>query len=252
MDRRAVPGLLAGLAGLAFGVAAALFASPALAVVSAGCALVAGAASLVVLRSVQGDQQLPPTRPATETSDHAGPAEAVVADPAPGSSFIERPPIDAQTGLPDGTYFELAAAGRVAAARRHLWPVTVVVFELVYGPSAADANTRGATALTVAGLLRQTLREADIACRLGTTTFGLILEDTSEDGAVWTVERLQIALSRDEGRVDRVCAGIATYPSHGLRSDEIVQRAQQALARACSATAAGGLGPVEVASVDPH
>lgn len=252
MDRRAVPGLLAGLAGLAFGVAAALFASPALAVVSAGCALIAGAASLVVLRSVQSDEggvpspcDLPPPRPTVRAAEFD-------ADPGGGSSFIERPPIDAQTGLPDGTYFELAAAGRVAAARRHLWPVTVVVFELIYGPSAADANTRGATALTVAGLLRQTLREADIACRLGSTTFGLILEDTSEDGAVWTVERLQIALSRDEGRVDRVCAGIATYPSHGLRSDEIVQRAQQALFRACNATAAGGLGPVEVASVDPH
>src|SRR5688500_3919175 len=53
MDLRALPGLIAGRAGLAFGVFAALLASPALAVISAACALAAGAASLAVVRSVR-------------------------------------------------------------------------------------------------------------------------------------------------------------------------------------------------------
>ncbi|MCK7470616.1 MAG: GGDEF domain-containing protein [Desulfomicrobium escambiense] len=40
----------------------------------------------------------------------------------------------------------------------------------------------------MAEAIRETLREADIACRLDDGTFAVILEDTPENGAVWTVE----------------------------------------------------------------
>jgi diguanylate cyclase (GGDEF)-like protein len=132
-----------------------------------------------------------------------------------------------------------------------LWPVTVVLLDVgLQADADEDPDSRGRALGSFAALLRQTLREADIACRLSGTTMGLILEDTAEEGGVWTAQRLQIALSKDVTRVRRLAAGVASYPSHGLRPDEVLNRAEQALARACAAEAGHGLGEVEVAHVE--
>jgi diguanylate cyclase (GGDEF)-like protein len=240
MDRRALPGLVAGLAGLAFGVSAAVLASPGLAVVAAGCALAAGGASLVMLervhraeREAEAFRRVPVADDIEETEDTAIPL------------------LDGETGLPDRHFFELALDGRVAAARRHLWPVTVVLLDVgLQADADEDPDSRGRALLAFATLLRQTLREADIACRLTGTTMGLILEDTAEEGGVWTAQRLQIALAKDVTRVKRLAAGVASYPSHGLRPEEVLNRSEQALTRACAAEAGHGLGEVEVAHVE--
>ena len=239
MDRRALPGLGAGLAGLAFGVSAALLSSPGLAVVAAACALAAGGASLVMLERVhRAEREAADARrqePVLDVDDDEAPLPLLVPD----------------TALPARHYFELALTSRVAAARRHLWPVTVVLLDIGLQPDADDHRELRAQAFgAFANLLRQTLREADIACRLGATTMGLILEDTAEEGGVWTAQRLQIALSKDVTRVKRLAAGVASYPSHGLRPDEVLGRAESALSRACAAEAGHGLGEVEVAHVE--
>jgi diguanylate cyclase (GGDEF)-like protein len=241
MDRRALPGLAAGLAGLAFGVSAAVLSSPGLAVVAAACALAAGGASLVMLERVHRAE-----REAEESRRQPLPEvpEDVVEDEA-------IPLLDGETGLPDRHFFELALDGRVAAARRHLWPVTVVLLDVgLQADADGDPESRGRALAAFAALLRQTLREADIACRLSGTTMGLILEDTAEEGGVWTAQRLQIALAKDVTRVRRLAAGVASYPSHGLRPEEVLNRAEQALTRACAAEAGHGLGEVEVAHVE--
>jgi diguanylate cyclase (GGDEF)-like protein len=240
MDRRALPGLAAGLAGLAFGVSAAVLSSPGLAVVAAACALAAGGASLVMLERVHRAEREAEESRRPPTAD----AGADVDEPA-------IPLLDAETGLPDRHFFELALDGRVAAARRHLWPVTVVLLDVgLQADAEEDPDSRARALASFAALLRQTLREADIACRLSGTTMGLILEDTAEEGGVWTAQRLQIALAKDITRVRRLAAGVASYPSHGLRPEEVLNRAEQALTRACAAEAGHGLGEVEVAHVE--
>ncbi|MEY2477932.1 MAG: hypothetical protein QOG87_3247 [Actinomycetota bacterium] len=239
MDRRALPGLAAGLAGLAFGVSAAVLSSPGLAVVAAACALAAGGASLVMLERVHRAE-----REAEESRRQPTPEVPQEEDPA-------IPLLDGETGLPDRHFFELALDGRVAAARRHLWPVTVVLLDVgLQADADEDPDSRARALASFATLLRQTLREADIACRLSGTTMGLILEDTAEEGGVWTAQRLQIALAKDITRVKRLAAGVASYPSHGLRPEEVLNRAEQALTRACAAEAGHGLGEVEVAHVE--
>jgi diguanylate cyclase (GGDEF)-like protein len=237
MDSRALPGLIAGLAGLAFGVTAALLASPALAVAAAACALGAGGASLVMLERVHSAE-----RTAAEAMVRAAEPE-----PLPEAAA---PLLDGDTGLPDSRFFELALEGRMAAARRHLWPVTVVLLDVQFHDGVVDADSRAGALQAFASLLRQTLREADIACRIGPSTIGLVLEDTAEEGGVWTAQRLQIALAKDVTRVRRLAAGVASYPSHGLRTDEVLVRAEAALSRACAAEAGHGLGEVEVAHVE--
>ena len=237
MDSRALPGLIAGLAGLAFGVSAALLASPGLAVAAAACALAAGGASVAMLQRVHNAE-----REAAEAQVRASEPELLPEAAAPL--------LDGDTGLPDARFFELALEGRMAAARRHLWPVTVVLLDVQFHEGTVDDESRADALQGFAGLLRQTLREADIACRIGPSTVGLVLEDTAEEGGVWTAQRLQIALAKDVTRVRRLAAGVASYPSHGLKTEEVLMRAEAALARACAAEAGHGLGEVEVAHVE--
>lgn len=236
MDRRAFPGLVAGLTGLSLGVLAAVAGSPALAVAAGAAALAAGAASLWV--AVQ-------SQPAAAPSELAAVDDYIAMEPA--VSLEAAPVVDPETGLPDARYFELVVESRVAAARRHLWPVTIVLLELRVD---LDRPDRAAALTNFSALMRQTLREADIACRLAESTFGLVLEDTAEEGGVWTAERLQIALAKGNAPVRRLAAGVASYPTHGLRADEVLARASSALNRACAAEVGHGLGQVEVASVD--
>lgn len=238
MDRDALVGVIAGLAGLALGVAAAVMSIPGLAVAAAACALVAAAACVILVRRLHDAQQ-----------DLAGATAMMklVDLPAPAREEA-RSLVDPETTLPDEHFFHLAVDGRVAAARRHLWPVAVVLVEI--GLEDIDGRARRDAVVGFTGVMRRTLREADVACRLGPTTFGLVLEDTSEEGGVWTAERLQIALARDPVRVKTLAAGVACYPTHGLRADEVLTRARTALTRACSADPGRGLGQVEVAQAE--
>ena len=240
VDRRALLGLVAGLVGLAFGVASVVANMPSLAIAAAASALVAGAACVMVLQGLQ------------EAERRAAGATALIKllDIPSAARASAGGLLDEETGLPDNRFFELAVANRVAAARRHLWPTTVVVFEARLRPELGAGHQRSDAIVGIAALLRRTLREADIACRLGPLTFGLVLEDTTEEGGVWTAERIQVGLASEASQVRRLAAGVASYPTHGLEADEILARAQAALTRACAGEAGRGLGRVEVAQGD--
>lgn len=237
MDRRALPGLLGGLAGCTFGVVGAMAGSPVLTVVAAVCALVAGTSSLTLLERMR------------EAEMRAAVATAEVNTLRDMEAIAHRAPqalVDPETGLPDGRFFELALDTRIAAARRHLWPVTVVLLEMT--PQPTHRLPEAIRAFT--GLVQRTLREADVVCRTGVRTFALILEDTNEAGGVWAAERLQVATAKDEIGAKQVVAGVASYPSHGLVADAVLDRARHALARAAAADPGHGLGSVEVATPD--
>jgi len=83
----------------------------------------------------------------------------------------------------------------------------------------------------VTGSIRQTLRDADTACRMSNGCFALILEDTPENGAVWTVERIRRNLTSRHGQ-HTLWAGVACYPAHAFSTDEILDQATVALASA--------------------
>jgi GGDEF domain-containing protein len=128
---------------------------------------------------------------------------------------------DAETGLLDERYFRAALPNRVATARRVLRPISIVL--------AALSDLEHARQLAF-GLL-DTLRESDTACRLDDGTFALILEDTPENGAVWTVERLRRLLA-EQGTEVILWAGVASYPAHALEPPELLTLAEKALGAA--------------------
>jgi GGDEF domain-containing protein len=162
-----------------------------------------------------------------------------------------RPLVDPDTSLPDDRYFELALEGRVAAARRHLWPVTLVMLRLTLDPTAAnDPAVRKDAFARFSLLLQGTMRESDVLCRLDADTFALMLDDTAEEGGVWSAERVQAEASKQHPAITKLVAGISSYPSHGLDAPKVLEAARYALARATQNDAGRGLGIVEVARAE--
>ncbi|HEX2849403.1 MAG TPA: diguanylate cyclase [Acidimicrobiales bacterium] len=237
MDRRALPGLFGGLAGCAFAVTGAVVASPILEVIAAACALAAAGSTLLLVDQLRRAEHHAALAAVEATTLRE--AEVVATQPA-------LPLVDPDTGLPDGRFFELALETRVSAARRHLWPVSVVLVEMTPQPQHRLPDALAA----FNNLLRGTLREADTICRLGPRTFGLLLEDTNESGGVWAAERLQAAVATDSVGARKLAAGVAAYPTHGLTAADVLGRAKSALARAAAADPGHGVGVVEVATID--
>jgi two-component system cell cycle response regulator len=136
---------------------------------------------------------------------------------------------DAATGLYDERYFAVLVQQQVAAARRSLRPVSVVIFE-IDSMGEADAETRQQALGVVGDVVRRTLRESDAACRLGDLMVGAILEDTPEAGAVWAAERVRgTLLASPIGDALTLSAGVACYPTHALGAAELVHQASVAL-----------------------
>ncbi len=138
--------------------------------------------------------------------------------PEPGESDLDGDVnaalTDAETGLFNEQFFRVTLETRVSAARRHLRPVAVVVLLVARG--VREGATSPTEPAVVTEGVRATLRDADTACRLDDGRFALILEDTPENGAVWTVERIRRALAGNDGG-HTLWAGIALLSRPRLR-----------------------------------
>jgi len=134
--------------------------------------------------------------------------------------------LDPVTGLYGEPFFGVTLTSRVAAARRHLRPVAIVLVEVAAG--VREGRTSSADPGVVSRHVKATLREADTACHLEGDRFALVLEDTPENGAVWTVERVRRALSAERKDLT-LWAGVACYPAHAFDAGELLARAAAAL-----------------------
>ncbi|MCC5953496.1 MAG: diguanylate cyclase [Acidimicrobiia bacterium] len=133
---------------------------------------------------------------------------------------------DRESGLYSEAYFRVALDARIASARRNLNPLAVAVVDPVRG--LATAAPTPAPVRATAEAIVATVREADTVCRLADGSFALILDDTDENGAIWTVERIRRAIADTDDAVT-LWAGVACYPAHGLTTEEILDRADVAL-----------------------
>lgn len=239
VDRRALVGITIGVLGLGLGAASVVWDVVALAVIAGFVALSCGATvsrlaarlgharaeiELLAGKVCELETTVERETRARETVEAqlASRIELTAMRTSPGSDTLT----DESTGLYSEGYFTIALEARLAVARRNLKPVSVVLMEVIEGlgagqPRPADANR---VALSIAA----TVREADTACRLADGGYALVLEDTAENGAIWTAERIRRHLARG-GPGLTMWAGVACYPAHGFSPDEVLDRADMAL-----------------------
>ena len=235
--------LAAGIVGAALGVAAMAADAAALGLMAGLLALSAG------VLAVASRPTAAPVHPEVEQAYHEATAELAnarkvldeqrsrileleasvgEADGDPVAAVLGEGAVltDPDTGLFSESYFRVALDARIASARRHLRPVAVAFLDVAEGQVAGTAVA--APPDRVAEAVRSTVRDADTACRMADGTFAIVLEDTPENGAVWTVERVRRNLVSHHGN-HTLWAGVACYPAHAFTTDEIVGQARRAL-----------------------
>jgi len=253
VERGAILGFIAGLVGVVAGIAGAVFMWPSAGIISAAaCAACAGVFAFSIRRAEQEvaaareDAMLKEAQQRAKAAADERAAAEIMADQHRNESIVDVP-----SGLLDHRVFAVTFERKVAAARRHLRPLSLVLLDL--GPGLPDDHSDRTQALTRWGaVLAQTLRESDIACRVGESTVGIICEDTAEAGGVWVAERVQIGAASAGVKLGPVRAAVATYPNHGLRADEVLGRAWSALERARTPASDGQerFAPVELPTPD--
>jgi diguanylate cyclase (GGDEF)-like protein len=238
VDRRLFLSIAAAIVALATGVLAVVISQPALGVVAGAAGVVAGAAGAALAAQLQHTevrlgsaandvQRLHRELDAVAAilEEEANRRDTADDEVAPTGDHA----FDHTTGLYDERYFAVLVQQQVAAARRSLRPISVVIFE-IDGLHGSDDVTRDQALGVVGDVVRRTLRESDSACRLGELMVGAILEDTSETGAVWAAERVRgTLLGSPVGDSLTVSAGVACYPTHALGAAELVAQAGKAL-----------------------
>ncbi len=239
MERRAIVGVVAGVLGLVLGALAAVSQTVSYGVIAGVMALIAGTtAYFLVMALKKADDRLDELAEKVQEleAQAAHEAEARAEAESMLANRIQLTAVrrgteadnltDPATGLYSEGYFTVALDARIASARRNLKPVAVVVLEVVEGLNTPD--TRPADPAVVARSILGTVRESDTACRLLDGGYALVLEDTSENGAIWTVERVRRALNTADPGLN-LWAGVACYPAHGFTTEDILDRADLAL-----------------------
>ena len=237
-NRAALPGLATGILGLLAGIVGLIISEPLFGLVGGLLALAAGVAGLRIAQrfseqiKIQNiiEQELQSVKQESEATEARIDElrESQQPETATNQHNDKDVLLDADTGLFSQNFFEVALDSRIASARRHLRPISVILVEVVSG---VPDETSEVDAALVANAIKTTIREADTACRLQNGYFALMLEDTPENGAVWTVERLRRSLNETQSGAT-VWAGVACYPAHAFTREEILKAAEDALTSA--------------------
>ncbi|MCB0964314.1 MAG: diguanylate cyclase [Acidimicrobiales bacterium] len=133
---------------------------------------------------------------------------------------------DAQTGVFTQLFFDASLGKRISAARRGLRPLTVAMVEVV--DRVGEPDMAHTTPQPVAAILTETLREADTVARMDSGVFAVLLEDTPENGAIWTLERIRRRVAEElPGRTMR--AGMSCYPAYAFDADQLMSQSLAAL-----------------------
>jgi diguanylate cyclase (GGDEF)-like protein len=151
---------------------------------------------------------------------------------------------DPLTGLFNRRYLEESLQREVARAERTARPLALLMLDVdhfkrfndSYGHEAGDAVLRA-----LGRLLRQSVREGDIACRFGGEEFVVLLPEATLETAQERAERIRdearrIRIHREGRYLDPVSVsfGVAIYPDHGVSAETLLAAADAALYRAKS------------------
>lgn len=163
---------------------------------------------------------------------------------------------DALTGLVNRRYMEETFEREIRRCARKDKPIAVFMVDVdhfkrlndTHGHEAGDSMLRH-----VAATLTEVVRFEDIVCRYGGEEFLLVLPEADEAAALERAERARarvertVAHFREQALGGRsISIGVAMFPMHGERIDELIRAADAALYRA----KAGGRNRVSLHGAD--
>jgi GGDEF domain-containing protein len=137
--------------------------------------------------------------------------------------------IDPATGLFTEVFFDTSLVKRISAARRGLRPLSIAVAEVVTGVGTPDMAQ--AVPAPIARIMTSVFREADTLARSTDGHFLILLEDTPENGAIWTLERVRRRIA-EELPGHTIWVGLSCYPAYGFEATQLSAQARAALATA--------------------
>ncbi len=161
-------------------------------------------------------------------------------------SDLDNSILDPVSGLPDRRFFTIALDRKVALARRTLKPLAVGLFQIdnysSFAPYLRDHAVR-----VLSRVVQNTMRDSDTVCHIDEALIAVVLDDTSDTGAVWAADRIRRALLDTPAKdIVTMSAGLACYPSHAMDAKALLEESNQALAAARSV----GPGRIEVAKAE--
>jgi diguanylate cyclase (GGDEF)-like protein len=152
-------------------------------------------------------------------------------------------PVDPQTGLWNARQFQSALQKETRRAKRYSLDLCVLYLDIDdfreinerYGDLVGDILLR-----EVAILIKNKIRDIDVAARMAGEEFGLVLPETERMGAFLVAERIRKEMERHFLRRDidgrpismTVTIGMAKYPEDGTNTDRLVRRAEEAMHQA--------------------
>jgi diguanylate cyclase (GGDEF)-like protein len=137
---------------------------------------------------------------------------------------------DEDTGLWNSRHFVEALTREVERSRTYGRPVALALASV---DGLEEDGTDTAEAMREIGTaIGGSVRALDVACRVGSTEFGVIMCETDSRSASVAAERLLRAVARvrsPDGRQPLAAIGIAACPAHADTFDGLVERAGSAL-----------------------
>ncbi len=153
---------------------------------------------------------------------------------AKAGEFEQLSVTDALTGLLNRRYIEERLVEEVKRSNRHGYPMSYLTMDVDHFKSYNDqfGHPAGDAALKlVAGIMKETLRGADVAARVGGEEFAILLPQTTNEEAAAIAERLRANIGEAEfpGRKVTVSIGVASCSSELCTRDVIVDASDKAL-----------------------
>jgi diguanylate cyclase (GGDEF)-like protein len=150
---------------------------------------------------------------------------------------------DPLTGLYNRRFLELSLSQEIYEAEQRGGEVSIIFCDIDHFKKINDqyGHLVGDTVLqSIANILQSTIREDDIACRIGGDEFIVVLPRTdihvAENRALELIQRISNFdfPSPEINLCIQLSMGIVCYPQHGLNRDELFRAADMALYQAKS------------------
>jgi diguanylate cyclase (GGDEF)-like protein len=137
---------------------------------------------------------------------------------------------DSDTGLWNSRHFVEALTREIERSRTYGRPVALALASVDGLDESSEESDE--TLRLLGSSIGGSVRALDVACRVGSSEFGVIMAETDSRSASVAAERVLRAMARvrsTNGQQPQAAVGIASCPAHADGFDELVERAGSAL-----------------------